>query len=127
MSNIRRSKMAEGIFEKLSGYKATSAGVDPADKPDKNVINALKEIGFQIKDMKPKKVTDSMMEEAYKIIVFRCVDKLPEKYRSKMENWEIGRKRKIGEKPLKRNLDGVRKIQDVVYERVSKLVKELNE
>lgn len=35
--------MAEGIFEKLSGYKAMSAGVDPADKPDKNVINALKE------------------------------------------------------------------------------------
>lgn len=127
MSNIRRSKMAEAIFEKLSGHRAMSGGIDPVNKPDENVIIVLKEIGIQIEDVKPKKVTDSMLEGADKIITFRCEDKLPEKYKSKIENWEFGRKRKVGEKPLKRTLDDIRKMRDLIYERVSKLVKELND
>jgi protein-tyrosine-phosphatase len=125
MSNIRRSKMGEAIFEKLSGSEAMSAGIDPADKPDENVGIVLKEIGVPVKDLKPKKVTDAMFEEADKIITFRCEDKIPEKYKSKVENWELGRKREVGEKPLERTLDDLRNARDIIYEKVKELVERL--
>jgi protein-tyrosine-phosphatase len=125
MTNLRRSKMAEAIFEKLSGYNAMSAGIDPIDKTDENVVVALREIDVPIRDVKPKKISDSMLEWADKIVTFRCEDKIPKKYKTKVENWELGRKRNIGELPLDRTLDEIRKSRDLIYERVNKLVKEL--
>ncbi len=122
MSNARRSKMAEAIFEKLTGHEAMSAGIDPVGKIDENVITALKEIGVPVKDPKPKRITDSMMESADKIVTFRCEDKIPEKYKPKVDNWELGRKRGIGEPQSERTLDEIRELRNLVYQRVKKLV-----
>src|SRR3989344_3367772 len=103
MSNSRRSQMAEAIFDKLSGLKSQSAGVDP--KPvDQNTVLVLKEIGIDFKG-KSKRLTEPMLEKADKIITFRCADHIPEKYHSKVENWEVGVKRKVGEGQVERDLD----------------------
>lgn len=126
MSNVRRSKMAAVIFEKLSGFKAENAGVDPADEIDKNIVVALKEIGIELSKTKPKKVTGHMLEEADKIITFRCDDKIPQKYKSKIENWELGSKRNIGERQIERTLEDIRNMRDLIYEKVKVLVKEPN-
>lgn len=125
MSNLRRSKMAEAIFTEFSGTKAESAGIEPAEKPEENVIAALKEIGITPEDAKPKKVTQSMLEEAGKIITFNCADKLPEKYKSKIENWDIGSKRGMGTKPPEKSLDDVRELRDQINKKVEQLVKRL--
>lgn len=125
MSNSRRSQMAEAIFEKLSGVKVKSAGIDPAGgdyKVDDNVIVALKEIGIEIHNPKAKKVTEAMLEEADKIITFMCNDKIPEKYKSKIEDWELGVKREIGQRQSERTLAEIRKMRELIYEEVKKLV-----
>lgn len=123
MSNLRRSKMAEEIFTNLSGAKAESAGIEPAEKPDEAVITALKEMGIAVEDPQPKKVITAMLEEADKIIAFNCADKLPKEYESKIENWDIGSKRGIGEKPPARSLDGVRQLRDAIRRKVAHLMK----
>lgn len=127
MSNIRRSQMAEAIFTKLTGIKAMSAGIDPAEKVDENVITILKEIGIDMGKTKPKKVTNKMLEWADKIITFRCDDKLPDKFKHKIENWELGVKRNVGDKPPERGLDEIRETRDLIYPKIKKLVDELNE
>jgi len=67
-----------------------------------------------------------MLEDADKIITFRCADLLPKKFLNKVENWEYGRKRKIGEKPLERGLDEIRQMRDNIYKRVEDLIKRLD-
>ena len=119
--------MAEAIFKKLTGTEAMSVGIDPAKKVDENVITALKEIGVDIHNAKPKKVTGKMLEQADKIITFRCDDKLPEKFKHKIEKWELGVKRNIGDKPAERSLDEIRTMRDLIYQKVKELVDELNE
>jgi protein-tyrosine-phosphatase len=126
MTNIRRSQMAEAIFENLTGEQAESAGIDPIGKVDRNAVIALKEIGIDWKWKESKKVTEKMLEEADKIVTFRCADKLPEKYKLKIEDWEIGVTRKTGEKPpAERSLDQLRIARDLIYENVKKLVEKL--
>ena len=120
--------MAEAIFEKLSGAKAQSAGIDPSGgdwEVDPNALTALKEIGAETKNLKVKKLTEEMLEKADKIIAFRCADKIPEKYKSKVENWELGSQRQIGGKQPERTLDEIRKMQDLIYQNVKRLLKEL--
>jgi len=128
MSNSRRSQMAEAIFSKISGYMAKSAGVDPAGgdhRVDANVIAVLKEIGIDHPGARAKKLTDSMLEEADKVITFRCSDKIPERYKAKVEDWELGAKREIGQKQRERTLDEVRNMRDSIYEKVKNLVERL--
>lgn len=130
MSNSRRSQMAEAIFNKLSKDKAKSAGIDPAGgnyRVDPNVITVLKEIGIDVQNLKAKKVTEDMLEEADKIVTFMCIDKIPEKYRSKVENWELGRNREVGEKQKVRTIDEIRKMRDLIYEKVKGLVEKLED
>jgi protein-tyrosine-phosphatase len=127
MSNMRRSKMAQAIFENLTGHDAMSGGFDPSDKPDENVAIALKEVGIILKDPIPRRVTEDMMEIAGKIITFRCADKVPEKYQPKVENWEMGRKREAGEKPLERTIDDIRGSRDLIYAKVKELASRLGQ
>ena len=118
--------MAEAIFTKLFGVKAKSAGIDPAGgdhKIDENVVIALKEIGVDIHGSKTKQLTESILEEADRIITFRCSDKIPGKYKSKTEDWELGVKREIGQKQSERTLDEIREIRDLIYDKVKDLVR----
>lgn len=128
MSNSRRSQMAETIFSRLSETKAKSAGIDPAGgdyKVDENVIIVLKEIGIDVHNPKAKKVTKPMLEEADKIITFMCAEKIPEKYKSKVEDWALGVKRELGQKQSERTIDEIRKLRDLIYEKVEELVEGL--
>lgn len=120
--------MAEAIFTKLSRIKVKSAGIDPAGgnyKVDENVITVLKEIGIDAHNLKVKKVTEAMLEEADKIITFMCAEKIPEKYKSKVENWEVGVKREIGQKQSERTIEEIRKMRDLIYKNVEQLVQRL--
>jgi protein-tyrosine-phosphatase len=128
MSNSRRSQMAQAIFEKLSGTRAESAGIDPAGSNhtiDNNVITSLREIGIETHNLKVKKLTEEMLENADKIIAFRCADKLPEKYKRKIEEWELGRKREVGEKQSERSVEEIREMRDSIYHKVTELVERL--
>lgn len=130
MSNSRRSQMAEAIFNALSGNEnhAKSAGIDPAGcdwKVDENVITVLKEIGIDASHHQSKHLTGSMLEESDLIITFRCAERIPTAYKSKVENWELGIKREVGQKQPERSLDELRKMRDMIYERIGQLIEKL--
>ena len=114
--------MAEAIYNKFSSG-AQSAGIDQAGgnySIDPNVLTVLNEIGIETKNLKAKKVTEEMMEHADQIIAFRCAEHIPEKYRFKVSEWELGVKREPGRKQTERTLDEIRKMRDLNLEKVKK-------
>jgi len=70
-ANVTRSQMAEAFFNRYSKkHTSESAGLNlDSDNIDERVIRTMKEIGFDLSDKKPKKVTDEMIDNADRIII----------------------------------------------------------
>ena len=96
----------------------------------REIIGSLK-INVQVGDVKSKKLTDSMLDEADIIVTFNCYDKIPQKYRDKTENWDIGAtsvsqiKEKFGLEYF-RNIY-LRNVRNQIHEKVELLIRGLRE
>jgi len=114
--------MAEAIFNKLKpdGFRAISAGTKPAQEVNPLVIQALREIGIDANNSKPKPVTSEMIAEAEKIITMGCeaADFCPARFLPRVEDWMI-------EDAKGKTLDQMRAIRDTIHEHVRELLKQL--
>jgi protein-tyrosine-phosphatase len=123
VENAGRSQMAEGFFRKYcpDGYESQSAGTQPTDTVNPLAIEAMKEIGIDISIQKPKTITDSMIRQAVKVINMGCMDKesCPALFVSDISDWAIP-------DPKGKSLDEVRKIRDIIEEKVRQLCKTLS-
>ena len=77
VENAGRSQMAEGFFRKYTpeGYEPISAGTKPTSQINPVVVQAMSEVGVDIKQQKPKDITEDMMRNSTKIINMGCMDK----------------------------------------------------
>ena len=68
--NAGRSQMAEGFFNRLAKgrARAISAGTDPADTIDPTVAGAMREVGIDISDQRPRALIPEMIEQADKVL-----------------------------------------------------------
>jgi len=114
--------MAEAIFNNLrpTGFRAISAGTQPAREVSPLVIDALEEIGIDAKGAKPKSITAEMLVSAEKIVTMGCEASgfCPAKFLPKVEDWGI-------EDPRGKSLDQIRSIRDKIRERVRDLIHQL--
>ena len=64
--NAGRSQMAEAYFNHMAKGKAIaiSAGTRPAAHKDSGVVEAMNEIGIDIRNQRPKHLTFAMFEDA---------------------------------------------------------------
>jgi arsenate reductase len=72
--NSARSQMAEAFFNKLVKGKvvATSAGTQAAAQVHPTVVAAMREIGMEIGEQKPKLLTSDMPESGDRVIAMGC-------------------------------------------------------
>lgn len=116
--NAGRSQMAEAIFNQLANGKARaiSAGSKPADRVNPIAIEAMREIGIDISQNKPKLLTIELMEQASRVITMGCGEDTacPASW-VKTEDWEL-------EDPAGKPIEQVRKIRDEIKARVIRLV-----
>jgi len=114
--------MAEAIFNKLrpAGFQAISAGTRPASSVNPLVIEALRQIGIDISNSKPKVLTPDMITQAERIITMGCetAEFCPAKFLPKIEEWRI-------EDPKGKSLEGIVSIREVIRGRVQELVQQL--
>jgi arsenate reductase len=120
--NSGRSQMAEAFFNHLAGKKAkaVSAGTKPAAHMDRNVVEAMLEIGMNIRRQRPKLLTPGMLQEADLVITMGCgvADTCPVTF-TPAEVWEF-------EDPEGKPLERVRQIRDQIKVKVAELVKNLS-
>jgi len=122
VENAARSQMAEGLFRKYgpSGYDVLSAGTKPIDKINPLAIQAMKEIGIDIQNQKPKIISDAMIRQSFKVVNMGCMDKesCPALFVNDVINWSI-------EDPKGKSIEEIRKIRDQIEANVKELIKTL--
>lgn len=118
--NSGRSQMAEAFLNQLAKgeARALSAGTKPAERVNPMVVAAMKEVGIDISQNKPKSLTFEMMEGADRVVTMGCgaEDVCPATF-VETEDWEL-------EDPEGKNLEQVRQIRDEIKMRVTRLLAE---
>jgi len=122
VENAGRSQMAEGFFNKHAprGYRAISAGTQPAGKINPLAVLAMKEIGIDITEQKSKMITDDMIRDSAKAVNMGCMDRTECAllFLSNPIDWDV-------EDPKGKAMEKVREIRDEIEKRVRELAKDL--
>ena len=114
--NAGRSQIAQAFFERYAppDLRAESAGQEPAKAIWPNVVEAMREVGIDISDRKPKKIEVEMQLHADKAITLNCQGSCPYVLGG-VEDWEV-------DDPAGQPLEKVREIRDEIERRVRDLV-----
>lgn len=120
VENARRSQMAQGFAERLGEGKieAHSAGSRPSSQIDPLVIEVMKEKGIDLSAKRPKGLNDLPPIQMDYLITMGCEETCPAVLAKKIIDWEIP-------DPKGKPIDIVRKVRDMIEERVRALLKEI--
>ena len=113
VGNAGRSQMAQAFYEALGG-EARSAGSRPATTLDANVVEAMREAGFDISSRRPKGFTDADVEWADVVVTMGCGDVCPFFPGKEYLDWNLT-------DPITLSPDEVRELRDDIRRRVSDL------
>jgi arsenate reductase (thioredoxin) len=118
--NAGRSQMAAGFLRHLAGdeIEVRSAGSQPADQINPAAVEAMKEVGIDITDQKPKILTAEDSEESSVVITMGCGDVCPYFPGQTHLDWEL-------DDPAGQGIDAVRVIRDDIRDRVEALIGEI--
>ena len=119
--NSGRSQMAEAFFNQLAKGKARalSAGTAPDAPLEATVVEAMRQMGIDISDNRPKALTLEMVEQADKVVTMGCgVEGICPATFVETENWELA-------DPKGKTLEEVREIRDEIRAKVVDLLKEM--
>lgn len=118
--NAGRSQMAAAFARKMGDGRVVvnSAGSDPTSSLNPVVIEAMREVGLDIANESPKRLTEQMGVNADVIVTMGCGDACPVYLGKRYEDWEL-------EDPSGQDLDAVRRIRNSIEEHVSALIEEL--
>jgi len=120
--NSGRSQMAEAFFNRYAAGEALaySAGTRPASHVDRNVVEAMWEIGVDISRQVPKVLIPGMIEDADKVVTMGCMaDDICPALFIPTEEWQI-------EDPEGQSIEKVREIRDEIETRVKNIVQEMS-
>jgi arsenate reductase len=76
IGNAGRSQMAQAFWERLGG-EARSAGSHPESELHASVVAAMREVGIDISDRRPRGFTDADVQWADVIVTMGCGDVCP--------------------------------------------------
>jgi protein-tyrosine-phosphatase len=120
VENSFRSQIAEAYFNKFApeGWKAVSAGIQPAEKVHPNAIKLMQEESIDISHKKPQSITKELQTKA-EIAIIVCGDgQCPIIHAKHVEKWGIP-------DPAKMSLEDARKVRDTIKSRVLSLIERL--
>jgi len=117
--NAGRSQMAAAWFDALAGpakARAISAGTDPGTRLHPEVLEAMREVGIDLGDRKPQKLTDELAARAQILITMGCGEQCPVVPGLRRDDWPL-------EDPKGKPIARVREIRDDVRARVLALLR----
>jgi len=118
--NAGRSQMAAALLEHHAGgrVRVRSAGTEPSDEIDPNVVAAIAERGLDVAAARPRGLRDDDLREADVVITMGCGDACPVVPGTRYLDWDLPN-------PAGRPLAEIRPIRDDIERRVVDLLREL--
>ena len=121
LHNAGRSQMSAALFERAAHgrHRALSAGTTPADAVHPEVVVVMNELGIDLADRTPRKLTRDLAEQADVVVTMGCGDECPYIPGKRYLDWDL-------QDPKGRPIEDVRATRDDIAERVRALVEELD-
>lgn len=113
--NAGRSQMAAAFASRYPDVRAVSAGTEPAERVHPEVVDVMREVGIDLTDAQPQKLTMELAQQADLLITMGCGDKCPYVPGLKIEDWPL-------EDPKGKPIERVREIRDEIQRRVEALL-----
>jgi arsenate reductase len=119
--NAGRSQMSQALFTRAAGgrHHALSAGTAPAGQVHPEVLKVMNELGIDLTDRAPQRLTRELAEQADLVITMGCGDQCPYIPGKRYLDWELT-------DPAGQPLEQVRAIRDEIEQRVLALIEELD-
>lgn len=122
-ANAGRSQMSEALFAQAAGgrHQALSAGseADPEGRVHPVVVEVMRELGIDLADRVPRRLSRGLVERADVVVTMGCGDACPHVPGTRLVDWEL-------EDPKGRPAGEVRATRDEIERRVRELVSELD-
>jgi arsenate reductase (thioredoxin) len=91
LHNAGRSQMSEALFERAAAgrHGASSAGTTPAERVHPEVVVAMRELGIDLADRTPRKLTVEVAEQADVVVTMGCGDECPYIPGKRYIDWDL--------------------------------------
>jgi arsenate reductase len=118
--NAGRSQMAAALTHELSNGEVSvrSAGSDPTERIHPVVVEAMEEVGIDVRMEFPKPLTDEVVRAADVVVTLGCGDACPIFPGKRYEDWDVA-------DPAGQSLDSVRRIRYDIHHHVAELLESL--
>lgn len=116
--NAGRSQMAAAflnLFRAPEMVTAISAGTQPADRIQPEVVQAMREIGVDLSAATPQLLTGELLSMAQVVVTMGCGESCPVIVGQERHDWPVA-------DPQGQTLERVRQIRDEIRDRVWRLV-----
>ena len=123
LHNAGRSQMSQALFEQAAAgrHRALSAGsvADPEGRVHPQVVDVMREVGIDLSDRRPQRLTTELAQEADVVVTMGCGDSCPFIPGKRYIDWELT-------DPKDRPVEEVRSTRDEIQARVRALIDELD-
>jgi arsenate reductase (thioredoxin) len=116
--NAGRSQMSAAFFNQLADRElaqAVSAGTRPAEHVHPVVVDAMREVGIDLSNAKPQKLTAELAQNAEMLVTMGCGDECPYVPGLKRDDWSL-------QDPKGQGIESVRQTRDEIRRRVLHLL-----
>jgi arsenate reductase len=117
--NAGRSQMAAAWFNAFADdtkARAISAGTEPGTRIHQEVLEAMREVGVDLSNKKPQRLTDEIAREAHMLVTMGCGEQCPVIPGLRRDDWPL-------EDPKGKAIERVREIRDDIRVRVAGLLR----
>ena len=122
LHNAGRSQMSAALFERAADgrHRALSAGsiADPNGRVHPEVVQVMQELGIDLSQRRPQRITTELAEQADVIVTMGCGDECPYIPGKRYLDWDLP-------DPKGRPIEEVRSTRDEITRRVEALSDEL--
>lgn len=120
LHNAGRSQISEALFTRAAAgrHEARSAGTTPAERVHPEVVEAMAELGIDLADRTPRKLTQEDAEWADVVVTMGCGDECPYVPGVRYLDWDLP-------DPKGQPIEAVRATRDEIAQRIEALIAEL--
>ena len=108
--------MSRALFERAARgrHVALSAGTTPADQIHPQVVDVMREVGIDLSNSRPQRLTRKLIEQAELVVTMGCCDSCPYIPGKRYVDWDLP-------DPSEMPVDQVRRLREEIAERVRTL------